>query len=189
MSDSDAPRKAVPFTLDEIIEVVSDMARDTESRDRFRALKFLTSINSSVAAIPAPLDDNEVVERLMRLMKGSGPRLCRKAYRKAYLLTERTPIFDKDELVELGVFTKSKIKGLKTLKQYNRMFPEVAKGGVPPGYPSGVGPEAQMEWVQRAATKIFVERRRLEVAQEAAAIKSEEAISQSGYEEDDPDAA
>jgi hypothetical protein len=189
MTDSDAPRKAVPFTLDEVISIVSEIARDESDRDRFKALKMLTSLNQSVAAIPPPLNDDEVVERLMRLMKGSGPKLCRKAYRKAYPLTDRTPTFDKEELEDLGVFIKSKIKGLKTLKQYNRMFPEVAKGGVPPGYPSGAGPEAQMEWVQRAATKIFVERRRLEVAKEAAAVKSEEAISQSGYEEDDPDAA
>lgn len=184
MPDSDTPRKTVPFTLDEIIGVVSDIARDPDSRDRLRALKLLTSLNSSVAAIPAPLNDDEVVERMMRLMKGAGPKLCRKAYRKAYPLTDRTPIFDKEELEDLGVFIKSKIKGMKTLKQYNRMFPEVAKGGVPPGYPSGAGPEAQMEWVQRAATKIFVERRRLEVAKEAAAVKSDEAISQSGYEDE-----
>ena len=50
MSDSDAPR--TPFTLDEIIAVVSDIARDPDSRDRLRALKLLTSLNSSVAAIP-----------------------------------------------------------------------------------------------------------------------------------------
>jgi hypothetical protein len=184
MSDSDTPRSQ-PFTLDEIIGVVSDIARDPDSRDRLRALKLLTSLNSSVAAIPPPLTDDEVVERLSRLMKGAGAKLCRKAYRKTYPLSDRTPIFDKEELDDLGLFVKQKVKGLKTLKQYNRMFPEVVKGGVPPGYPSGAGPEAQMEWVQRAATKIFVERRRKEVAAEAAAVKSEEAVSQSGYEDDD----
>jgi hypothetical protein len=186
MSDSDTPRKAVPFTLDEIIGVVSDIARDTESRDRLRALKLLTSLNSSVAAIPPPLNDEEVIDRLVRLMKGSGPKLCRKAYRKAYPLTDRTPMFDKEELEDLGPFIRQKVKSLKNLKQYNRMFPEVAKetGGVPSGYPIGAGPEAQMEWVQRAATKIFIERRRREIAAEAAAIKSEEALHVSGYEDD-----
>jgi hypothetical protein len=184
MTDSDTPRKAVPFTLDEIIGVVSDIARDTESRDRLRALKLLTSLNSSVAAIPPPLSDEEVIERLSRLMKGAGAKLCRKAYRKTYPLSDRTPIFDKEELEDLGPFIRQKVKGLKTLKQYNRMFPEVVKGGVPTGYPSGAGPEAQMEWVQRAATKIFVERRRKEIAAEAAAVKSEEAVSQSGYEDE-----
>ena len=180
---SDTP--STPFTLDEIIAVVSDIARDPESRDRLRALKLLTSLNSSVAAIPAPLTDDEVIERLMRLMKGAGAKLCRKAYRKAYPLTDRTPMFDQEELQDLGPFIKQKIKDLKTLKQYNRMFPEVAKGGLPPGYPQGAGPEAQMEWVQRAATKIFVERRRKEVAAEQAAVKSEEAISRSGYEDEE----
>jgi hypothetical protein len=170
--------------MDEIIAAVSDIARDTESKDRLRAMKLLMSFNTSTAAIPPPLSDDEVVERLSRLMKGAGARLCRKAYRKTYPLSERTPTFDKQELEELGPFIKQKIKNLKTLKQYNRMFPETAKGGVPPGYPSGAGPEAQMEWVQRAATKIFVERRRKEVAAEAAAVKSEEAVSQSGYEDE-----
>jgi hypothetical protein len=185
MADSDTPRKAVPFTLDEVLAIVSEIARDESDRDRFKALKMLTSLNSSVAAIPPPLSDDEVIERLSRLMKGAGAKLCRKAYRKTYPLSDRTPIFDKEELEDLGPFIKQKVKGLKTLKQYNRMFPEVVKGGVPTGYPSGAGPEAQMEWVQRAATKIFVERRRREVAADAAAVKSEEAVSQSGYEDDD----
>jgi hypothetical protein len=185
MSDSDTPRKAVPFTLDEIIGVVSDIARDTESRDRLRALKLLTSLNSSVAAIPPPLNDDEVVERIQRLMKGAGAKLCRKAYRQAYPLSQRAPVFDKAEQDELGIFVKSKIKALKTLKQYNRMFPETAKGGVPPGYPSGAGPEAQMEWVQRAATKILIERRRKEIAEEAANVKAEEDLMPTGYEGED----
>jgi hypothetical protein len=184
MSDSDTPR--TPFTMDEIIAAVSDIARDTESKDRLRAMKLLMSFNTSTAAIPPPLTDDDVVERLSRLMKGAGAKLCRKAYRKTYPLTDRTPMFDQEELADLGPFIKQKIKNLKTLKQYNRMFPETAKGGVPPGYPSGAGPEAQMEWVQRAATKIFVERRRREIAAEAAAVKSEEALNVSGYEEDDP---
>ena len=183
MSDSDTPR--TPFTMDEIIAAVSDIARDTESKDRLRAMKLLMSFNTSTAAIPPPLSDDEVVERLSRLMKGAGARLCRKAYRKTYPLSERTPTFDKQELEELGPFIKQKIKNLKTLKQYNRMFPETAKGGVPPGYPSGAGPEAQMEWVQRAATKIYIERRRKEVAADAAAVKSEDALEQSGYDDDD----
>jgi hypothetical protein len=189
MTDSDTPRKAVPFTLDEVIAIVSEIARDEADRDRFKALKMLTSLNQSVAAIPPPLSDDDVVDRLQRLMKGAGVRLCRKAYRNAYPLSQRSPVFDKDAQDELGIFVKGKVKALKTLKQYNRMFPETAKGGVPPGYPSGAGPEAQMEWVQRAATKILIERRRKEIAEEAAHVKAEEAISQSGYEEDDPDAA
>jgi hypothetical protein len=184
MPDSDTPRQSQPFTLDEIIGVVSDIARDTESRDRLRALKLLTSLNSSVAAIPPPLNDDEVVERLSRLMKGAGPKLCRKAYRKTYPLSDRTPIFDKEELEDLGPFIKQKIKGLKTLRQYNKMFPEVAKGGVPTGYPSGAGPEEQMLWLQRAATKIFIERRRKEVADEAAAVKSDENLTDVGYDDD-----
>jgi hypothetical protein len=182
MSDSDTPRSS--FTIEEIIAALSDISRDTESKDRLRAMKLLMSFNASTAAIPTPLNDDEVVERLSRLMKGAGAKLCRKAYRKTYPLSERTPIFDKEELEDLGPFIKQKIKGLKTLKQFNRMFPETVKGGVPPGYPSGAGPEAQMEWVQRAATKIFVERRRREVAAEAASIKSEENLTDVGYEDE-----
>jgi hypothetical protein len=185
MSDSDTPRLRTHLSFDEIVGMFSDIADDKEDPDRFKALKFLTTLNASVAAIPPPLNDDEVVERLSRLMKGAGAKLCRKAYRKTYPLTDRTPIFDQEELTDLGPFIKQKIKGLKTLKQYNRMFPEVVKGGVPPGYPSGAGPEAQMEWVQRAATKIFVERRRKEIAAEAAAVKSEEALTDVGYDEDD----
>jgi hypothetical protein len=69
------------------------------------------------------------------------------------------------------------------------MFPEVKKetGGLPPGYPQGAGPEAQMEWVQRAATKIFVERRRREVAAEAAAVKTEDAMDEAMRGTDDQD--
>jgi hypothetical protein len=170
--------------MDEISAALSEMSRDEGCKDRLKAMKMLMSFSASVASIPPPLNDDEVIERLSRLMKGAGPKLCRKAYRKTYPLSDRTPMFDQEELTDLGPFIKQKIKGLKTLKQYNAMFPEVAKGGCPPGYPAGGGPEAQMEWVQRAATKIFVERRRKEVAAEAAAVKSEEAISDSGYEDE-----
>ena len=184
MSNDQAPSRS-PFTLDEIIAVVSDIARDTDSRDRLRALKLLTSLNSSVAAIPPPLTDDDIVDRLMRLMKASGARLCRKAYRKAYPASLRTPTYDPEEEKELSIFIKGKIRGLKTLKQFNRMFPETVKGGVPPGYPVGAGAEAQAEWVQRAATKIYVERRRKEIAAEAAAVKTEDALDDSGYDEGD----
>ena len=182
MSDSAAPRKSA-FTLDEIIEIVSDIARNPDDRDRLRALKLLTTLNSSVAAIPPPLTDDDVVDRMVRLMKGAGAKLCRKAYRKAYPLSLRAPNFDPEEMKDLDIFTKGKIQHLKTLKQFNRMFPETVKGGVPPGYPVGAGPEAQAEWVQRAATKIFIERRRREIAQEAEAVKTEDALDDSGYDE------
>lgn len=173
---TETPR--TPFTLDEIIGVVSDIARDTESRDRLRALKLLTSLNSSVAAIPPPLNDDEVVERITKLMKAAGPRLCRRAYRKAYPLKERVPAYDHEERDDIGEAVRKKVQKLRTLRQYNKMFPEVKKptGGVPPGYPIGSGPEAQMEWVQSAATKILIERRRREIAIEAADIKATEKI-------------
>ena len=63
MSD-DAPRTVEPLTLDDVIRAVTEIARDPESRDRLRALKLLTSLNQSVAAVPPPLTDEEVVERM-----------------------------------------------------------------------------------------------------------------------------
>jgi hypothetical protein len=137
-------------------------------------MKLLMSMNASVAAVPPPLTDDEVVERLARLMKSASAKLCRAAYRRAYPLRDRVPMYDQEEIADLGVFIKGKILGLKTLKQFNAMFPEVAKVGSPQGFPTGGGAEAQMEWVQQAATKIFIERRRKQIAAEAARIRAED---------------
>jgi len=54
MSDSDTPRLRKHFTFDEIVGMFSDIADDKDDPDRFKALKFLTTLNASVAAIPAP---------------------------------------------------------------------------------------------------------------------------------------
>jgi hypothetical protein len=178
---ADELRRAA-LSLDAVIGIVTEIAQDPESRDRLRALKLLTSLNSSSAAIPPPLTDEDVIARMRRLMKAAGSRLCLKAYRQAYPLVRRTPVFDKQEMEELGIFMRGKIEKLKSLKQLYRMFPEIKRSGVPTTYPVGAGPEVQMEWIQKTATKILMERRRKEIAEEQARIKEEEDID---FEEDE----
>jgi hypothetical protein len=81
-----AKQSAAPMTLDAIERTISALASDPESKDQLRALKILAGMRSGggVAGIPPPLSDDEVVERLARLLKGSGEKLGALAYVQAY---------------------------------------------------------------------------------------------------------
>ena len=77
-----APRKNAPITtLDSIVQAISSIAEDSNSRDRLRALALLSRLHGSgPPTLPAPMTDEEMVQRLARLMRAAPDHLVRQAY-------------------------------------------------------------------------------------------------------------
>jgi hypothetical protein len=69
------------LSMDDIIAMVTEIARDDGAgADRFRALKFLSSQKETSNAIPDPLDEQEILNRLHRIMLPAGKYICQRAY-------------------------------------------------------------------------------------------------------------
>ena len=145
--------------LDEIERLITDIARDPESgADRFRALKFAAAMQSSTAALPEPLDDNEVLDRLARLIRAAGPTAAQLAYRRAFPASKR-PINHAAPQVrerDMPFIPKAELPG--TLRALYKMFPEIKGPGCPKGFPMGKGLAVKKAWCQREAMKLLVDR-------------------------------
>jgi hypothetical protein len=152
------------WTVDEITRAIGEIANDSDSKDRLRALGMLSRLNSGGATVPPPLTDIEIVERLTRLMLAAGEQNCRKAYHKAFggSTNPERLVIPKEEMEQEIEVEVRKISGLKT---YYRMFPDIApvRGGFPQGYPHSSGPEEQITWLRGKATKILRDRKRQEI--------------------------
>lgn len=147
------------MSMDEIAEMASEIARDPEAgADRFRAMKFLAQAEASTVLLPDPLDEPEAIDRLARLLKGYGPEVARLAYRRAYPM-HRKQIDGMPSNAEIRIDPELKKKAMRirTLKMLYKVFPEIKRPGVPPGYPSGGGILVQQEYVQRKALKMYID--------------------------------
>ena len=153
MSDEKNPKDTITF--DEAMALISDIARNGEGPDKFRALKVAMSQQSGGITLPDPMSADEVVERLSRLMRGVGPANCQWAYRKAFPAAKKE-IFESKVMVRNSDLNAEDIKKLpKSLKQLYKQFPETKRSGQPPGYPTRGGLEAQVQWCQEKAIEIL----------------------------------
>lgn len=153
-----APR----ITIDEIHAMLTQIARDPEAgAERFRALKMLTESGTTVVALPEPMNADEVIDRVVRMMCAVGPDLCRLAYSQAFR-NHRAGIHAATKLTveDLPPEQKAKVRHITSLKILYRDFPEIKPptGGVPRGYPTGRGLAAQRAWMQRCAARILLDR-------------------------------
>jgi len=147
------------ITFDEAMSLISDIARNGEGPDKFRALKVAMSQQSGGITLPDPMSADEAVERLSRLMRGVGPANCQWAYRKAFPAAKKE-IFESKVQVRNSDLSADDIKKLpKSLKQLYKMFPETKRSGQPPGYPKNDGLEAQVAWCQNKAIQIIRDRK------------------------------
>jgi hypothetical protein len=157
MTDNDRPRR---LSLDEILDMVSQVARDDESgADRFRALKMLASMESAAVVLPAPLTDAEMIDRVARVSKGAGLKLAELGFRKAFPQARRgsdmAPVMSLEQL-DPGILAQaSKVVSIKMLY---RAFPEVKRSGTPPGYPRTGSLAARQNWCQRIAAQLILDR-------------------------------
>ena len=149
------PTEKNTITFDEAMELISDIARNGEGPDKFRALKVAMSQQSGGITLPDPMSADEVVERLSRLMRGVGPANSQWAYRKAFPASKKE-VFEAKVMVRGSDLTADDIKKLpKSLKQLYKMFPDTKRSGQPPGYPKLDGLEAQVSWCQNKALEIL----------------------------------
>ena len=159
VSDAETAGAKTTITFDEAMGLISDIARNGEGPDKFRALKVAMDQQSGGVALPPPMSAEEVVERLTRIMRASGKGNCQIAYRKAFVGT-RTSIGDAMPDLALADITPFEKNALpRTLRQLYKQFPSIKpRGGVPKGYPMRSGLETQTEWVQCKAVEIMRDR-------------------------------
>jgi hypothetical protein len=153
--------KAATLTIDEILSMVSEIARDTEAgADRFRALKMLASAGSASVVLPEPLDDNEMVDRIARIMKSSGKDIVKRAWTHAFHQQSSDAMLESPRLHanDIPAFLRARAMSVKSLKKLYPEFPEVKRPGFPPGYPAGKGISVQTAWCQDMSLKILLER-------------------------------
>lgn len=109
----------------------------------------LMSMGSMEAALPAPLSEGEVVDRLVRLMRGAGVKYVRLAYLRAFPRPHSVDQTLKALGTEAAQIEIPRDKWPKTLKKLYKMCPELNRTGYPSGYPLRGGKMAQLEWVQK----------------------------------------
>lgn len=80
------------LSLDDIVGILEDVARDGEGADQMRAIKMLTSMKQSGVSIPKPMDQKERIQRLARLIESCGPEVHRLACNVVYPTKPRGPL-------------------------------------------------------------------------------------------------
>ena len=174
MSDPTKPH----MTVDEAKKLLAEIARNGEGAEKFRALKMVMAEEASDASLPEPLSDAEVIDRLARLIRAAGPSASMFAYRKAFPASKKginatSPKVTPEDILP-GI---DRAKLPPSLKQLYKMFPEIKRGGFPPGYPLRGGLAMQKEWCQKKSFEILMskEQRRIDdLAPEAAGEPSEQ---------------
>lgn len=157
------------LSAEEIETLIHDMAKFGDGPDQRWALSKLREEAEAQAVVVAPLTDNDVVQRLARLMRGAGVANSRAAYVIAHgNYKPQGPLRDRfKESVDVppGIDLK---KLPATLKAFYRRYPQFkGGGGFPQGYPVGEGPVKQMKWLQQ---------RSLEVEKEMFAAKAADVV-------------
>lgn len=73
-----------PMTFEELVGHVTDMARNGEGADKFRALKMVQSWQNTDAVLPEPKNQTEAAQRLWVLLECSDLETIHNAYHRAY---------------------------------------------------------------------------------------------------------
>jgi hypothetical protein len=136
---------------------------DPEHRDQFKALKMLAAAKSSAVVLPEPMSDHDIVERISRLHTAAGPELTRLAYRKSFprgIDIDETPSMT---LNTLPPEVRGEAAKIVSIKMLYRAFPQVKRGGQPPGYPRAGSLAAQQDWCQRTAAQLILDREQARV--------------------------
>ena len=153
--------------LDEAVRILTDIARNGEGAERFRALREIRMMaqETETSVLPDPLTDQEVIERIGRLDRAAGTTLSQMAYRWAFPNAKR-PIQHAAPKVLTDDIVIDRSTLPVNLKQLYRMFPEIKRPGVPQGYPMGKGLAVVKRWCQDKALQMLVdkEQNRLDVA-------------------------
>jgi len=163
--------KQKPLTLDEVTTILSDIARNGEGAERFRALKMVAAQETGSITLPDPISDAEAIERLGRIIRAAGPTVAQLAYRKAFPAAKR-PINHAAPRVTVADMIIDRATLPVNLKQLYRRFPEIKRPGVPQGYPMGKGLAVVKDWCQKKALQLLIDQEQGRV--DAASIVGQE---------------
>jgi hypothetical protein len=159
VGSEEQPKKRL--TIDQILDEINQIAQDPESGgDRFRALKMLADTKTSEIVLAEPYTEKEVLERTVRLLKGIGHHLARDAFALAFPRQLKRFAND-DRYPEVEDWMLEASKKFRTLSALYKEFPEAKHPGNPKGYPQLRSAAVKAAWVQREATRLYVERERL----------------------------
>jgi len=160
------PRKR-RLTIDELLDQIHEVAQDPDAGpDRFRAGKLLLSMQTSTTMLPEPLDENDVLDRVSRILEGVGQHLSRIAFRRAFPrltgvksdIEAPVEIFSTDD----GILTPQQReicrKASVSTKKIRAAFPELATHGRLTGTPYKQGPIAQKSYRYQVAVKAMLDR-------------------------------
>lgn len=147
------------MTVDELVGIAEDIARNGEGAERFRAIKMLKEDNTTQSAIAEPLTLDEMMERVARIMKGVGILNTQLCYKMAFPSTRYGIEQSKTDFLddELPRELKEKASKIYSLKGFYRVFPQAKQPGIPRGFPVHGGMGAQREWLRREALRLYKE--------------------------------
>lgn len=91
------PTKRSHLTLDQVMEIVSEIARNGDGAERFRALKMVHDLAQETGGqlLPPPTTEAEVMERGARLFTGLGEVRCAILMKKCFRRPMNRGMFDK----------------------------------------------------------------------------------------------
>jgi hypothetical protein len=161
------------ISFEEALELVSDVARNGQGTAQLRALQLVLNRESGAATIPEPLGDEEKLELMSMMMASLGQIGTQFAYRRAFPHSRR-PVNHAAPKLELTDLNMDESVLPETLKQFYRMFPEVKRGGYPPGFPVGKGIAVKKAWCQKQARKILLDRKQHELDSAALTDKTDD---------------
>ena len=149
-------------SMDEILSDIDAISRDSDHRDQFKALKMLASSQSSAVVLPPPLTQKEKIDRMVRVLRPNGPNASLIALKRAFPRA-RMKVTDSPNLTveDLSAESLEIITRVSNLKSLYREFPAIKRHGIPSGFPSGRGVEAQLVWCKKEAEKMLMERERI----------------------------
>jgi len=149
-------------TVDEAMEILSDIARNGEGAEKFRALKVIMAQETGSVTVPEPMNDEEKIETLSMLMEAMGPIGCQFAYRRAFPWAKE-PVNNAVIKVQAKMLEVDEKKLPKSIAALYRRFPEIKRPGFPRGYPVHKGLEEKKQWCQKEAMRILLDRKQAEV--------------------------
>ena len=152
------PKEPNNISFEEALKLVSDVARNGEGTAQLRALQLVLNREGTAATIPEPLGDEEKLELMSMMMQSLGQIGTQFAYRRAFPFSRR-PVNHAAPKIALEDLNVDESELPETLRQLYQMFPEIKRGGFPPGFPVGKGIAVKKLWCRQQAKKILLDRK------------------------------
>lgn len=148
MADTPETKPKRRLSPEEILTEIHGLAQDGDGADRRWALKQL-SVGDASITLPTPKSEEELQQRLGRMLRAVGEESARRAYGKA---------FPAGVPASWSIARKrGKLYVPTTLKELYELFPEAEKDlltGAPPEYPLNSSVLKKRRWVADYAMKL-----------------------------------